>query len=63
MSEIKGQLLGIVLVLAVFGAVSTALLAAFKTATDNVSQKVSEETTITTEANLLNSNEVGDLLF
>ena len=33
MSEIKGQLLGIVLVVTIFGAVAGVLLTAFKTAT------------------------------
>lgn len=46
MSEIKGQLLGIVLVLAIFGAISGALYAAFKTSADNVSTKVSADTKV-----------------
>ena len=44
MSEIKGQLLGIVIVLSIFAAVSTAAAAIFKTTTDTVSSKVSEAT-------------------
>ena len=35
MSEIKGQLLGIVLVVTIFGAVAGVLLSAFKTAAEN----------------------------
>lgn len=42
MSEIKGQLLGIILVIAVFGVVATALTAAFKTTTENVGKKMEE---------------------
>jgi len=42
MSEIKGQLLGIVLVVTIFGAVSTALVAAFNSATKTVTQAVED---------------------
>jgi len=44
MSEIKGQLLGIVLVVTIFGAVSTALVAAFNSATKDVTDAVENNT-------------------
>lgn len=44
MSEIKGQLLGIILVLMVFGAVSAAMVAIFNNLTKSVEQQVSEIT-------------------
>ena len=42
MSEIKGQLLGIILVLSIFLTVSVALTAIFTNMTNSVEQKVSE---------------------
>lgn len=42
MSEIKGQLLGIILVLMVFAAVSVGVKAAFNSLTNNVQAEVSE---------------------
>lgn len=44
MSEIKGQILGVVLVLAIFGAIGTVLLNAFKTSADEVSEKIIDDT-------------------
>lgn len=44
MSEIKGQLLGIILVLMVFGAVSAAMVIIFNKLTKNVEDQVSEMT-------------------
>ncbi len=49
MSEIKGQLLGIVLVVAIFGAVAGVLLGAFKTAAANTAEKITTEPTIQEE--------------
>ena len=46
MSEIKGQLLGIVLVVAIFAAVGGVLLGAFKTAASNTAEKIKEQPTI-----------------
>ena len=46
MSEIKGQLLGIVLVVTIFGAVAGVLLTAFKTAAANTAEKISTEPSI-----------------
>lgn len=43
MSEIKGQILGILLVLAIFGAVSGVLVAAFKNSANNIAEKVGSE--------------------
>ena len=40
MSEIKGQLLGLVLVLAIFGVVGTAMVGIFKTTTDDLKTRV-----------------------
>ena len=42
MSEIKGQLLGIILVLSIFLTVNVALTAIFTNMTDSVESKVSE---------------------
>ena len=42
MSEIKGQLLGIILVLMVFGAVSAAMMVVFTNLTKSVEEKVDE---------------------
>lgn len=42
MSEIKGQLLGIILVLSIFLTVSVAVGTIFSTMTDSVESKVSE---------------------
>ncbi len=44
MSEIKGQLLGIILVLMIFGAVSAAMLAIFNNLTKSVENQVAEIT-------------------
>ena len=44
MSEIKGQLLGIILVLMIFGAVSTAMVLVFNKLTKNVEDQVNEIT-------------------
>ncbi|MFA6667483.1 MAG: hypothetical protein WCS51_03935 [Bacilli bacterium] len=63
MSEIKGQLLGIVLVVAVFGIVSTALVTAFTNASKSISEQV-ENVTIPKEGTAA-SNELildGELL-
>ena len=42
MSELKGQLLGIILVLMVFGAVSAAMVIVFNNLTKSVENQVSE---------------------
>ena len=44
MSEIKGQLLGIILVLMVFGAVSAAMVVVFNKLTKSVEDQVTEIT-------------------
>ncbi len=44
MSEIKGQLLGMLLVLVLFGAVAGALYGMFSKSTDEISQRVDQET-------------------
>lgn len=46
MSEIKGQILGIVLVLSIFGLVGTALIAVFNNLTRTVENKVDEELSV-----------------
>ena len=43
MSEIKGQLLGIILVVTIFGAVAGVLLTAFTTAANNTSTKIAND--------------------
>ena len=50
MSEIKGQLLGIILVVTIFGAVAGVLLTAFSTAASNTSTKISNDPQITAKA-------------
>lgn len=45
MSEIKGQLLGIVLVIAVFAVVGAALVTAFSNATKKVATEIEKEPT------------------
>ena len=47
MSEIKGQLLGIVMVIAVFGAVAGVLYGAFQASAKKISDKVATEDQIT----------------
>lgn len=47
MSEIKGQLLGVILVVAVFGAVAGVLVSAFNKAAANTYDKVSTDAAIT----------------
>ena len=44
MSEIKGQLLGMVLVLVLFSAVAAAMYGMFNRSTENISKRVDEET-------------------
>ena len=43
MSEIKGQLLGMLLVLMLFGAVATAMFAIFRNSTDAVSSRLDSD--------------------
>ncbi len=43
MTEIKGQLLSIILVIAIFGVVAGALIGIFSTLTKSVEDKVSQE--------------------
>ena len=50
MSEIKGQLLGIILVVTIFGAVAGVLLTAFTTAANNTSTKISNDPEIVAKA-------------
>ena len=50
MSEIKGQLLGIILVVTIFGAVAGVLLTAFSTAARNKKKKISNDPQITAKA-------------
>ncbi|MCR5184840.1 MAG: hypothetical protein K6C32_02015 [Bacilli bacterium] len=42
MSELKGQILGIVLVIALFGVVATAMRAAFTTYSNKIGESVTE---------------------
>ncbi len=42
MAELKGQILGILLVLTIFGAMSVAFTGIFNTAASNISRQVSE---------------------
>lgn len=62
MSEIKGQLLGIVLVVAVFGVVGTLLVTAFQKSATNISKKIETDTEPTPSTSYfepaLNSNDL-----
>lgn len=62
MSEIKGQLLGIVLVVAIFGAVASALLTAFKTAAANTAEKITTEPSISEVSEAKNVVSASELL-
>lgn len=64
MSEIKGQLLGIVLVVTIFGAVAGVLLSAFNTAAANTADQISEVPVIEepTAVGVL-TNDLGNLVF
>ena len=44
MSEIKGQLLGMILVLALFAAVAGAMVSIFNRSTDKIAERVDQET-------------------
>ena len=44
MSEIKGQILGVVLVLAIFGAIGTVLVTAFTDNANNIAKKITTDT-------------------
>lgn len=46
MSEIKGQLLGMLLVLVVFGLVAGVLYSNFSTTKDTITRKMNEETSL-----------------
>jgi hypothetical protein len=46
MSEIKGQLLGIVLVVAVFGVVGGVLVTAFTKSANSIASKITEDTVV-----------------
>jgi len=61
MSEIKGQLLGIVLVVAVFGVVGTVLVTAFQSAAKKVSQKIEDVTDPTPASSGTQNND--DILY
>lgn len=62
MSEIKGQLLGIVLVVTIFGAVAGVLLTAFKTAAANTAEKISTEPSISEVSEAKNVVSASELL-
>ena len=55
MSEIKGQLLGIVLVVAVFGVVSTVLVSAFKETAESLEEKIKDNNIPEEDTNTLYS--------
>lgn len=62
MSEIKGQLLGIVLVVTIFGAVAGVLLTAFKTAAANTAEQITTEPSISEVAEAKNVVSASELL-
>ena len=62
MSEIKGQLLGIVLVVTIFGAVAGVLLTAFKTAAANTAEQITTEPSISEVSETKNVVSASELL-
>lgn len=62
MSEIKGQLLGIVLVVTIFGAVAGVLLSAFKTAAANTAEQITTEPSISEVSEAKNVVSASELL-
>jgi energy-converting hydrogenase Eha subunit A len=52
MSEIKAQILGIILVLAIFGAVAGLLVSAFTKSAENISNSLVQEPTISVAGNI-----------
>ena len=62
MSEIKGQLLGIVLVVTIFGAVAGVLLTAFKTAAANTAEQITTEPSISGVSEAKNVVSASELL-
>lgn len=56
MSEIKGQLFGILLVVAVFGVVGATLVSAFQDAANNVKEKITEEVDLTPKEEAIRIN-------
>ena len=61
MSEIKGQLLGIILVLIVFGAISVGMVSVFKKTANNVADRAAESTVAAElEAQKTDEEEEGD---
>lgn len=62
MSEIKGQLLGVILVVVVFGAVAGVMLNAFNKAAANTYNKIATDNTIT-PVNPDTSSNIGNLVF
>ena len=62
MSEIKGQLLGIVLVVTIFGAVAGVLLSAFKTAAANTAAQITTEPSISEVSEAKNVVSASELL-
>ncbi len=57
MSEIKGQILGVVLVLSIFGAIGTVLVTAFKTNAENIAKQITEESKISPETTTEQTNQ------
>ena len=53
MSEIKGQLLGIILVIIVFGVVATGIYTVFENLTSSVSSEVAKAATTNPKAEML----------
>ncbi len=63
MSEIKGQILGVVLVLAIFGAIGTVLVSSFKTSADTIKEKMNSADTELIDASKTKSEKLNNNLF
>lgn len=63
MSEIKGQLLGVLLVIAVFGAVSAVLFTAFKSSANKVVEKFDPTIQEVSQVAVVSSTDAGSMRF
>lgn len=62
MSEIKGQILGVLLVLAIFGSVAGVMISMFNNTTNEIENKLSEEISSFNE-NTTQAQGFGELVF
>lgn len=63
MSEIKGQILGVLLVLAIFGSVAGVMISMFNNTTNEIESKLSEEISSFNENTTTQALGFGELVF